>query len=351
MAAPLPTGTRWVAALPDGGTTQAGLPTGTRAHLPDRFYIPPPLAAAVAEGTLTVVAIPAALAGFSATGGLTAVQVPAPGAPFAGTGTFRIPTDRLTAEAGAVGALAAAAAPVTTAQFSAAGLLSAIQAAAPTAQFTGEGTLLIPTNQGVAPFAGTGDLSAAAVPTALAQFSATGLLTGIQKPAAGAPFTAAGSLTGAVVARTTAPFSATGTLAAAAQTFMPSGMTKNGTATTSTTYTVVPSWTADTTGYPGSTVSGNALVVNGSKTGATITVQLTWTAGAGGNDIRVRIMKNGVQVGAESGSDTTSPTNHSVTTDVVTGDLITVERKGFGTWDGTYAATIQAGATTYVRVT
>lgn len=60
----------------------------------------------------------------------------------------------------------------------------------------------------------------------------------------------------------------------AGSTFLPSGMNKNGSFTLATSYSTVTAWTADTTNYPGSTVSSDGLVVQGGKSGASVNASL-----------------------------------------------------------------------------
>lgn len=335
MAVPLPTGTRWVADVPDGSTTQAGLPTGTRGRLPGRMYIPPPIAASTAEGTLTVLASPAATAAFTATGTLAGTQAPALAAEFAGEGVYAIPTDRLQAEAGAAGELQAAAAPVTYAAFSASGALSGIQAAAPTADFTATGEMVIPTSAAIAPLTGEGSLGATAVPTALAQFSASTSMTVTNYPAASASFTGAGSLAAPLVASTTAPFTGAGTLSAVAVTFTPSGMNKSGTYNPGTTYAEVPGWTADTATYPGSSLSGNGLIVQGNISNGTISGQLSCQVPSNSttHSVDMQFYKNGTTllgtttpVSCPAGV-TTVVTGSLTNVNLVAGDIITVRTK------------------------
>lgn len=356
MAVPLPTGTRWVADVPDGSTTQAGLPTGTRGRLPGRMYIPPPIAASTAEGTLSATAIPSTTAAFTAEGLLTGTQAPALAAEFVGTGMFVVPTDRLRADGTALGVFQASAAPVTTAQFSASGLLSAIQAAAPAAAFSASGELLIPTSVAIAPLSAAGELQATAVPAALAQFSASATLTGSMLPTAAATFTAAGTLSGPIVASTAAPFTGAGTLSATAITLNPSGMNKNGSYTMSTSYTEVPSWTADTATYPGSSLSGNGLVVQGTTTNAVITAQIAvqLPGNSQKQNVDIQIYRNGsTLLGTVPASPVACPV--STTTNVTgslsnvslnAGDVITIRTRKTNSFSATVVAT-----NTWVRIT
>ncbi|TDP29744.1 hypothetical protein [Nocardia ignorata] len=354
MRAPLPTGTRWVAALPDGGTTQAALPTGTRARLPGRFYIPPPIAASTAEGTLTAQAAPVTTAAFTATGSLTGTQAPAPAADFVGVGTFQVPTDRLLADGTATGLFEATAAPVTLAQFTAEGLLEGIQVAAPAAAFTAEGEMVIPTSAAIAPLSTEGHLEATAAPVTLAQFTATADLLGATYGSTAAQFSAAGSAAAPLVASTTAPFTSTGTLGAAAVTFQPSGMNKSAGTTIGTSYAVVPNWTAETATYPGSTLSGHGLVVIGSTANGRVEVSLVVANGSFSQvaTVTLRFHLNGNATPFHTSAGTNVPANGSATvTTFVTGvtlaggDVITVQAISTA---ATNARTINSG---WLRIT
>ncbi|MFD6400838.1 hypothetical protein [Nocardia sp. NPDC060249] len=271
---------------------------------------------------------------------------------FTAEGVFVFPTDRLGAVSSTTGTLGATAVPSTLAQFTAIAALSGVQAAAPTAAFTAVGELLIPTSQAIGLLEGEGQLAATAVPTALAQFTATAGLSSTTYGTAAAPFTAAGALAASVVASSTAPFSGAGTVAAAATAFTESGMNKSGTTQAITNAMAqITGFTADTTGYPGSTISGSALVVNGSGTGKTLTARVQWVPGSGNNHtVSARIMKNGTLVGTAGTPVTTSPSVVTVTTDVASGDLITVQVLDTGPWaNSSFKANVSTGTGTYVR--
>ncbi|MGV9414297.1 hypothetical protein ACWDOP_30725 [Nocardia sp. NPDC003693] len=135
--------------------------------------------------------------------------------------------------------------------------------------------------------------------------------------------------------------------------FMPSGMTKNGTLKMSATWTDVASWTADTTGYPGSNLSGNGVRVQGGNGNATITVNLPFSGGTNAPTQQARIMVNNVflvngpQV-PTANSGTLTATATGVT--LADGDVVTVQAMctaQFTNWE----STISAGTGTYVRIT
>lgn len=138
----------------------------------------------------------------------------------------------------------------------------------------------------------------------------------------------------------------------AAQAFLPSGMNKNGTYDIPNSYTTVPTWTADTTGYPGSTVSSNGVLAQGGKSSATIAASCAVTNTSGiGTTGTLRLLVNGsVSVtgspvsisGLGSGTLTVSGT-----ATVASGDIVTVQATSA---DNTVLR-ITSGATSYVRIT
>ena len=100
-------------------------------------------------------------------------------------------------------------------------------------------------------------------------------------------------------------------------TFAPSGMTKSGTQSFTTSWALLAGWSANTGTYPGSTVVNNALQVQGSKADATIAVSLPYSSTFMLNR-RARIKVNGTVVAtsaaftAPSGTITVSATNVTV---------------------------------------
>ncbi|MGQ4601602.1 hypothetical protein [Nocardia sp. R6R-6] len=126
-------------------------------------------------------------------------------------------------------------------------------------------------------------------------------------------------------------------------------MTKNGTQSTSGSWTQITGWTADTGSYPGSTVSSNALVCQGGKASAVVSASVAWTAGAFGNSIQVRLKQNGTVI-ATGTTATVSPSTASATVTVGNGDLVTVEVVDNGQWSA-YSATLTASAGSYTRIT
>ncbi|MCC3333607.1 hypothetical protein [Nocardia abscessus] len=130
--------------------------------------------------------------------------------------------------------------------------------------------------------------------------------------------------------------------------FAPSGMNKSGSATLSNSYAQVNGWVADTTNYPGSTVSSNALLAQGSKGNATVTATCPWTSSLSCT-VTLRLFKNGVQIVQGSGSSGTSGTAIATATGVTVapGDTITLQAVST---QGSFTS-ISAGAGTFVRIT
>lgn len=136
-----------------------------------------------------------------------------------------------------------------------------------------------------------------------------------------------------------------------AETALPSGMTKNGTLKLTNGWADITAWTADTTGYPGSELSGNGLRVQGGKTAATVTVALPFSGGTNAPTQQARIMvngnfiANGSQVAGVSGTLTAS-----ASLALADGDVVTVQAICTAQWAG-WESTISAGSGTYVRIT
>ncbi len=128
--------------------------------------------------------------------------------------------------------------------------------------------------------------------------------------------------------------------------FAPSGMTKSGSAQALTTsYAVITSWTADTITYPGSTLSGNGVLVQGGKSGATVAASLVLSGGFS-YTATCRILINGVVVATGSGTSGT-PATVSTTAAVANGDVVTVE----AIYSGVSAPSVATGSSTFVRIT
>lgn len=128
--------------------------------------------------------------------------------------------------------------------------------------------------------------------------------------------------------------------------FAPSGMNKSGTQALTGSYATLTTWTADTTGYPGSTVSSNGVVAQGSAT-ATLTANIAYTGGFS-QTTTVRIQVNAATVATGTGNSADSGTATATTSyAITTGDIVTVQAISTGIAE----PTVTSGATTYVRIT
>lgn len=107
--------------------------------------------------------------------------------------------------------------------------------------------------------------------------------------------------------------------------FTPSGMTKTGTQSFTTSYAQAINWAANTGTHPGSTVVSNALQVQGGKPDATIAVSLPYSSSFGYNR-RAQIKVNGTVVATSAAFTATSGTITVTATNVAVadGDDITV---------------------------
>ena len=138
----------------------------------------------------------------------------------------------------------------------------------------------------------------------------------------------------------------------AGSSFTPSGMTKNASAQTVTsTATQIAGMVAES----GSTLSGNSLLPNGSKTGATITAQVSITdVNFSPSSVVVELRKNGVLIpGATLTANTVSGTAKLYTIPTVTANVTGTDQ--YSLWvtvaSGISGITVTAGVNTYVRIT
>ncbi|MGS2807381.1 hypothetical protein [Nocardia sp. MW-W600-9] len=133
---------------------------------------------------------------------------------------------------------------------------------------------------------------------------------------------------------------------------LPSGMTKNGTSPmgAANTWTTVPGWTADTTTYPGSVVSGDGLRPQSSHGGAQLSAAVVFAGGTMSGNYQARLLVTGTVVATGAVVTGTSGTM-TVTgaASVSTGDTVTLEV--FSSVQSTWQATVSGGAGTYVRIT
>lgn len=136
---------------------------------------------------------------------------------------------------------------------------------------------------------------------------------------------------------------------ALAASFAPSGMNKNGsTFTLATSYTQVTGWTADTTNYPGSSVTSDALNVQGSTSNATVSATCPWSSSLSCT-VTLRLFKNGSQIVQGSGSSGTSGTATASVGGIslAPGDTITLQAVST---QGSFTS-IASGSGTFVRIT
>ncbi|MFD3511067.1 hypothetical protein [Nocardia sp. NPDC058666] len=134
--------------------------------------------------------------------------------------------------------------------------------------------------------------------------------------------------------------------------FSPSAMTKNGNVVTgaSGTWNVVPGWTADNVGYPGSVVSGDGLRTQGGSATAALSANIAYSGAGMPGTFQARLLVNTVVVAtgtAVTGTSGTMVVNATVA--IAAGDVVTVEITHNVTTSLWYA-TITGGAATFVRI-
>lgn len=114
----------------------------------------------------------------------------------------------------------------------------------------------------------------------------------------------------------------------AAKSFIPSGMNKSGSQSVganTSTYTQITGWVADTTNYPGSTVSSNGLVIQ--STGiAALSAAMVWDASGITGNATCKLYKNGsaILTGAATPTESSGTATVSGTVAVAAGDAITL---------------------------
>lgn len=254
------------------------------------------------------------------------------------------------------------------AAYSGSGSLAAKIATALAATLSGSGQAAFTSSAiGIAPFTLNGEGTAAATVVAVggaysvsANFTGEGIATAKVVPSVSAGFTGSGSASAAVASAIKSVFTGTGSLATKAiaspkANFTGSGvasasivpvfsqvsMTKNGDQQlAASTWAEVASWTAGSN----STVTGNALRVNGSGN-ATIQVGSEWPTSTSVKDWRV--LKNGTVVWTK-GSGTGLTLADTFALAVVDGDLLTCE--GWNSSGVTANRIVKTGANTYLRV-
>jgi hypothetical protein len=132
--------------------------------------------------------------------------------------------------------------------------------------------------------------------------------------------------------------------------FLPSGMTKNGTQTwplSTAGWVAVTAWTANTGTYPGSSVSSDKCVVQGSKSGSVVSASIAFTGGLGTRTIRL-VDQSGNVLATGTGA-TSSPATVSAPAQDLSGiTSIGVEMSGSSPSSG---GTVTSGATSFLTIT
>lgn len=170
---------------------------------------------------------------------------------------------------------------------------------------------------------------------------------------------ASGSSDATVSARAaaTAGSSGSGSLSADARSsFVPSSMTKAGTwASMDATWRTITGWSADTAAYPGSTVSGEGLVVQKSKADATLAASVVFKAlPINGPTVTLQLLVNNVSTVV--GTPTVVPANSTATVtvsavrNITAGDVVIVQAKSTLNFPN-YNPTAGPDPASFVRVT
>lgn len=138
---------------------------------------------------------------------------------------------------------------------------------------------------------------------------------------------------------------------AGANAVLPSGMTKNGNSPmgAANTWATVAAWTADTTAYPGSVVSGDGLRPQSSDGGAQLSAAVVFAGGSMSGNYQARLVVTGTVVATGAVVTGTSGTmTVTGTASVSPADTVTLEV--FSTVQSAWQATVSGGASTYVRI-
>jgi hypothetical protein len=217
---------------------------------------------------------------------------------------------------------------------------------------------LIPVAITTAAAAATGVAGIIGVPVAVVVATAAASATGSAAVTVGAVTTAAAS--GSGTASNAVALAAIGTCAAAGSgvashvvtTFRPSGMTKNGTLAWagSAAWVTITNWTANTGTYPGSSVDGShRLVVQGSKTSASISGQAAYTGGGFARTHSIRLIDQSGNVIATGSPNTATSGNCTVSaTGVNLSGVTAIALQMSGDFS---PGTMSAGAGTFLTIT
>ncbi|MFI9506964.1 hypothetical protein [Nocardia sp. NPDC052566] len=180
---------------------------------------------------------------------------------------------------------------------------------------------------------GAGQLSAASLSGADTVASGSGALS--VTVALPAKLSGAGTLTHTHTARASTPaaLAGAGSLSLDVRTdFLPSSMTKNGTwSAMNATFKPITGWLADTQGYPGSTLSGDGLVVQKPKTNALLDASIVLTGRNRDVTVTLQLLVNNnvvvTNLGQPVGGTGTTTVSVSTTQSVAQGDVITLQAK------------------------
>ncbi|MFD3703344.1 hypothetical protein ACFWUP_09375 [Nocardia sp. NPDC058658] len=139
--------------------------------------------------------------------------------------------------------------------------------------------------------------------------------------------------------------------------FAPSRMTKSSPWTQMTeSWLTVAGWSADTVGYPGTTVSSDGIVVQSPKAAATIEASIVFTAVVAYSAVPVtlRLTVNGAVVATGTATSVpaggTAAVSVSMVGPVTTGDVVRVQAKNSSSL-GVNSPTAQTNPASYVRIT
>ncbi|MFC5789652.1 hypothetical protein ACFPPE_07265 [Agromyces tardus] len=220
------------------------------------------------------------------------------------------------------------------------------------------GVVLIPVAIATAPASASGVAGIIGVPVAVVVATAAASATGSATVTVGAVIAVAASGSGtasnavALTAVGTCAASGSGAASHVVTTFRPSGMTKNGTLAWagSATWVTITSWTANTGTYPGSSVDGShRLVVQGSKTSASISGQAAYTGGGFARTHSIRLIDQSGNVIATGSPNTATSGNCTVSaTGVNLSGVTAIALQMSGDFS---AGTMSAGAGTFLTIT
>ncbi|MBF6085238.1 hypothetical protein IU485_28110 [Nocardia cyriacigeorgica] len=233
------------------------------------------------------------------------------------------------------------------------GLLVARDIPSADADLAGTGVLFAASVHSYANFTGAGQLTAETDPSITTAFAGQGALVTRATAAVAGKFTGSGSLTSATAPRASAAYGGAGVLAAAVE-FDSVRMYKDNNSfnvsAVDPSFVDVPGWVADTTNYPKSVVSSNALVIANGGSGITIAAEVVVrNSSFSQRTAKTQITRNGVEIASGSislgyqvsGTITMQATNLTLNS----GDLIKIRANG----NESNAIAVLSGAATFVH--